>query len=300
MGDFISKIENFLFDILGLILPGFIFLGILIIPLGLVDINAIKIKDLNNSYILSELSTISDLFESYWNEKSNLIIILIVILAYLLGHFIKVFSIIKYEILVAVFDKTLNKLVEYIYTKIKSVLNLVYSYFSNQSLVNTKIYLLLKELFKPIKNTIKKVFTFKSEDYFDDNAILRTECIAIINRRLNTNYPDKWYSLYKFSTVITNQEDIKSLASFFLTKYNLYRSLAFIFLFATFYFHFFFSASANYTAPEINKVNSLISFTSFLLWFTFHYKYKRYWTLCGNETLVSLYYFLNKKEVNES
>lgn len=300
MDEFLSKIENFIFDILGLVLPGFVFLGILIIPITLVDITKIPSKNLDNSFILSELSTINNLFKNYWDEKSNLIIALIIILAYLFGHFIKVFSIIKYEILVAFFDKSINKVVNYFFEKIKKLLDWIFKLFSNQSLFTTKLYLWVKDILKPFKNTLSKVFTFKSEDYFKDNTILRTECINIINTRLNTNYPDKWYSLYKFSTVITNQENIKSMSAFFLAKYNLYRSLAFIFMFATFYFHFFFHASIKYISPEINKVTSLISLTAFLLWFTFHYKYKRYWTLCGNETLVSLYYFLNKKKVNET
>lgn len=300
MNEFLSKIENFIFDILGLILPGFIFLGILVIPLALVDITQIPSKDVDNSYILSELSTISDLFKNYWNEKSNLIIISIITLAYLFGHFVKVFSIVKYEILVAVFDKSINKLVAYVYSKIKSFFSWIYERLSGNNLFSTAGYKRAKELFKPIKNTLTKIFTFKSEDYFTDNTSLRTECVSIINNRLNTNYPDNWYSLYKFSTVITNQESIKSLAAFFLAKYNLYRSLAFIFLFAAFYFNFFFSASVKYTSPETHKLSSFILITTGLLWFTFHYKYKRYWTLCGNETLVSLYYFLNKKKVNEA
>ncbi|MCL9804600.1 hypothetical protein NAT51_03645 [Flavobacterium amniphilum] len=299
MDEFLSKIENFIFDILGLILPGFIFLGVLVIPLSLVDITQIPCKELDNSYILSELSTISNLFKNYWNEKSNIIIISIIILAYLLGHFVKVFSIIKYEILVAVFDKSINKLVAYLYSLVKSMFGWIYQKMFNESLFSTKGYSWLKDLFKPIKNTLSKIFTFKSEDYFTDNTSLRTECITIINTRLSTNYPDKWYSLYKFSTVITNQESIKSMAAFFLAKYNLYRSLAFIFMFAAFYYNIFFNASAKYTSSEIHKLSLLILITTGVLWFTFHYKYKRYWTLCGNETLVSLYYFLNKKNVND-
>jgi hypothetical protein len=300
MDEFLSKTENFIFDILGLILPGFIFLSVLVIPLSLVDISQIHPKDLDNSYILSELSTISKLFKNYWNEKSNILIISIIILAYLLGHFVKVFSIIKYEILVAVFDKSINKLVAYLYSLLKKIFVYIYQKMFSASFSSTKVYSWLKDIFKPIKNTLSKIFTFKSEDYFTDNTSLRTECIKLINTRLNTNYPDKWYSIYKFSTVITNQESIKSMATFFLAKYNLYRSLAFIFLFAAFYYNIFFNASAKYTSSETHKLSSLILTTTGLLWFTFHYKYKRYWTLCGNETLVSLYYFLNKKKINEN
>lgn len=299
MDGLLSKIENFLFDILGLVLPRFIFLGALIAPLSLIDMSKFSSKDLDKSYILSELSTINNLFKNYWDEKSTLIIIIIVILSYLFGHFIKVFSIIKYEMLVAIFDKSLNKLINYIFLKLKSFASWIYQALFGQNLFTTKVYLWLKEIFKPIKNTLSKIFTFKSDDYFYDNATLKSQCITIINSRLNTNYPDVWYSIYKFSAIISNQENNKSLSAFFLAKYNLYRSLSFIFLFTAFYFHFCFIASEKYIADDIGKITSLLVLTSSLLWFTFHYKYKRYWTLCGNETLVSLYYFLNKKKINE-
>ncbi len=299
MSEFFSKIENFLFDLLGLILPGFIFLGVLITPLALVDISKIAPPDLEKSFILSELSTISNLFKNYWNEKSLLITSIIIVLAYLFGHFAKVFSIIKYEILVALFDKTFNKVMNYSYKKTKTGIEFLYKKISQQDFNNTKFYSWLKDIIKPIKNTLLKVFTFKSEDYINDNKDLKTECIKIINDRLNTNYPDKWYSIYKFSTIINNQENIRSLAAFFLAKYNLYRSLSFIFLFATIYFYFFFITTINYFQDGTQKSSSLILITTSLLWFTFHYKYKRYWTLCGNETLVSLYFYLNKKKINE-
>jgi hypothetical protein len=300
MEEFLSKIENFIFDILGLILPGFIFLSILIIPMSLIELKSLNTIELEKSYILSELSTIENLFNVYWDEKSNLVILCIVILAYLLGHFIKVFSIIKYEILVALFDKSLNKLMLWFIEIIKKGLRVIYNYFTNGDLYATSFWKWFKDFLKPLKNTFGKIFEFKSPNYFDANDSLKTECVSIINQRLNTTYPDNWYSVYKFSTVIIAQENIKSLSSFFLAKYNLYRSLAFIFLFSTFYYHFFFLASSSHLDSEVLKTKSLIIILSLLLWFTFHYKYKRYWTLCGNETLVSLFYFLNKKKINEA
>lgn len=59
MSDAFSKIENFLFDILGLVLPGVIFLIILILPISLVDISKIPLPIIDGSVILSELSTLS-------------------------------------------------------------------------------------------------------------------------------------------------------------------------------------------------------------------------------------------------
>ena len=300
MNDALSKIENFLFDILGLVLPGVIFLTILILPISLVDISKIPQKEIDASFILAELSILSKLITKYWNSNFNLTISLILIISYLIGHTIKVFSIIKYEILTAVFDKSINKLAFWLFEKIKYVINYPYNLIFGSDIYSTEFYKWIKQLFSPIKNLLIKIFVFKSPDYFSDNNALRTKCVDIINHRIGTTYPDKWYSVYKFSTVITNQENIKSLASNFLAKYNLYRSLSFIFIFATIYYYLFLEVSDNYVSQDLKKISSLIFLASILLWFTFHYKYKRYWTLCGNETLVSLFYFLNKKKINES
>lgn len=300
MADTFSKIESFLFDILGLVLPGIIFLAIFILPVSLVDLTKIPPNKIDMSFILSELSSISKILDSFWNAKSSVLIISLIILAYLIGHFIKVFAIIKYEILTAIFDKTLNKCISWLFEKTKSLLNVGYTKLFKTTIYSNMIYKWLKELFYPIKNILSKIFVFKPSDYFSDNHTLRTNCVNVINERINANYPDSWYSVYKFSTIITNQEGIKSLAGNFLAKYNLYRSLAFIFIFATIYYSVFLSAAADYIEQDLKKIGSLILLTTTLLWFTFHYKYKRYWKLCGNETLVSLFYFLNKKKINET
>jgi len=300
MTDALSKIESFLFDILGLVLPGIIFLAIFILPISLVDISKIPPNVIDNSFILSELSTISKILNSYWNANSSILTMSLIIISYLIGHFIKVFAIIKYEILTAIFDKSLNKLASWLFEKLKSLCDKGNKKLFRTTIYSTKFYKWLKEMFYPIKNILSKVFVFKPSDYFSDNDALRTNCVSVINTKIGSSYPDKWYSVYKFSTVITNQEGIKSLAGNFLAKYNLYRSLAFIFIFATIYYSLFFSASADYIQQDLKKIGSIILLTTTLLWFTFHYKYKRYWTLCGNETLVSLFYFLNKKKINES
>ncbi|MEP7318647.1 MAG: hypothetical protein ABI921_07890 [Panacibacter sp.] len=300
MSEFLSKIENFLFDILGLVLPGLIFLLILISPTYFLDISKIPKSDIDSSYILSGLTTVTTILKEQIIVNENLTITIVIILSYLLGHLVKVFSIIKYDFMTVVFDMSINKLVLVIYEFIKRIINKLVKRISSTEMYQAPFYLYLKILFSPFKKTLNKIFTFKSPDYFTENDTLRSNCIALINQRLGTNYPDKWYSLYKFSTILTSQENIRSLAGNFLAKYNLYRSLAFIFIFTMAYFNYFFNASAKYIPAELAKITSLILIASALLWFTFHYKFKRYWTLCGNETLVSLFYFLNKKKINET
>ncbi len=300
MSDFFSKIENFIFDILGLILPGIIFSLILISPIYFLDLSKVPQQVIDNSFILSGMATFIPVLLKQFAKNTNLTITIMIIFAYLLGHLVKVFSIILYEIMVAIFDNFLNKIANLIYTLFKSLLNKLIFWIFGKELSKSTIYANFKKLFSPLKSILNKIFVFDPPYYFKDNDQLRTYCINIINAKLETTYPDKWYSLYKLSKILNSQEDIKSLSDFFLAKYNLYRSLAFIFIFTTFYFHYFFLESAPYISPELSKMNSLIFITSCLLSFTFHYKYKRYWTLCGNETLVSLYYFLNKKKLNEA
>ena len=202
-----------------------------------------------------------------------------------------------YEFLTVIFDKSINKIGSYLFKQLIIFVNWGTSKFINKPIYLTAVYLYCRGSYKPIKNTLNKIFTFNPPNYFDENDTLRTSCIATINQKLVVNYPDDWHSLYKFSKIMNIQENIKSLASNFLAKYNLYRSLSFIFIFTTLYYYYFFCASSKFISPELEKISSLVLLTSILLWFTFHTKFKRYWTLCGNETLISLYYFLNKAKL---
>jgi len=96
------------------------------------------------------------------------------------------------------------------------------------------------------------------------------------------------------------QENIKSLATTFLAKYNLYRSLSFIFIFSFFYYLFFFTTYHDSIIQEAKALGKYVPICLVLLWFVFHVAFKRYWTLCGNESLMSLYYFLNKKKISDA
>ncbi len=55
-----------------------------------------------------------------------------------------------------------------------------------------------------------------------------------------------------------------------------------------------------FIAPASHEISTLILISPAIFWFTFHVKFKRYWTLYGDERLMSLFYFLNKKKLNES
>ena len=102
----------------------------------------------------------------------------------------------------------------------------------------------------------------------------------------------------KLSSVITNQESLRSLGTFYLAKYNLYRSLSLIFLFTTFYYIWFFVTAGPVITENSHQISGIILATPAILWFTFHSKFKRYWTQYGEERIITLFYFLNKKKIN--
>ena len=290
MNDFLSKLENFLFDILGLILPGAIFLLILLSPILFLDMNKVTGTLADTSVILSALKTISGVLNSYWGNHPRSVLTIAVILAYLTGHTVKVFSIIIYDFLAAIFDDGLNKPVIKIFNRVKNRL------FPPKAPPPK----MLKDLFRPFRTVMENIFTFRPLDNNKKEDVLKKSCLDQLDTRLFITYPSDNHSLGKISAVITNQESLRSLGTFFLAKYNLYRSLALIFLFTILYYFYFFKVAGTYIAPALHEISSIILLSPVILWFTFHVKYKRYWRLYGEERLMSLFYFLNKKRVNES
>jgi hypothetical protein len=290
MNDFFSKLENFLFDILGLILPGAIFLMILLSPVLFVDIDGVPAVAVGGSVILSALQTVSHILKAYWAGYPKSSLTILIILAYLMGHTIKVFSRIKYELLTAIFDDGLNRPVLGAYRWACGLL------FRDTT---STVYLRLKELLRPVGTVLGYLFTFRAADYLGSDGVLRENCLALVNSRLAIQYPEDDRLITKLSGVISTQESIKTLGPFFLAKYNLYRSLALIFVLTTPYYICFFRVAGAYMPLSSHEITRLIIATMVILWFTFHVKYKRYWTLYGDERIVSLFYILNKKKLNE-
>lgn len=296
MKDFVERIEDFIFDFLGLILPGFIFILLLSTPLLLFNFNLVSSCQIEKSKILTILSNLIKYSDSVIHYQNTIFVFIIILLSYVIGHLIKVLSIIQYEIFITIFDKLLNRMIISSFFWIKSKLvKLVLLIFGNENVIVGFLQFIYKEVRKPVKSFLSKIFIFKPSNYLKENGIMVKESIIIINEKFQTTFPNEWYSLYKFSSVLHHQENIKSLTSIFLAKYNFYRSMAFVFFVIFFYFLMFFNAIATSLIPGIFHIKGLILLTIVLMWFTFHYKFKRYWTLCGNESLVSLYYFLKKK-----
>jgi hypothetical protein len=295
MKDFVERIEDFIFDFMGLILPGFVFILLISAPLLLFNFDSVSACQIDKFKILSILSNLSAYSDKIVQSQNGAVVFIIILLSYIIGHLIKVLSIIQYEIFITIFDKLLNRMIIncFIWTKAK-LYWLLLKLIKKDSNTYNFIKLIYCESVKPIKSILIKVFAFKPPDYFSDNKIMVKESMEKLNEKLKTTFPNEWYSLFKISSVIHHQENIKSLTSIFLAKYNFYRSMAFMFFIILFYFILFFNATSTFLGPDILHIKGLIFLTIVLMWFTFHYKFKRYWTLCGNESLVSLYYYLKK------
>ena len=300
MSDFFSKIENFLFDILGLILPGAIILLMFISPLLFIDFSKIPTESINSSVILSSLMMISKQLRLNWTAHSNTLLFIGLVSAYIIGHTVKVLSIILYNFLSAIFDKSLNKLFIGLISISKMLLGKLIPGLFRKSASISKARKYIKDFFKPLSDVINYVFSFEAPSYYPTYEGIKRNCQGIVQSKYSPNYPDNFHALYKLSGTIDNQEGMKSLSNFYLAKYNLYRSLSFIFLLTIFYYNCFFSATNKYLLPEGEKLKTSIIIILGFLWFTFHYKFKRYWTLSGDERLISLFYFLNKNKSNAS
>ena len=94
-----NKIEQFLFDIIGLLIPGFV---AMVLPM-LILFFVCKL----NSFILFN-NFFNEFSQSSIKEYTWLILIAIFTIWYLLGHVIKVFSIRYYNFMRIIFDKNIN------------------------------------------------------------------------------------------------------------------------------------------------------------------------------------------------
>lgn len=300
-----EKIEEFLFDILGLIVPGIVSISLaILLPLSVIDYSQVNFSEylIGRTPVVTYFSRIIDkvtlgAFLSSWQ-----VILILIIISYIFGHTIKVLAKIQYELCSKVFDQGFNNFfrllsnvisdnaIKWKYTKI-------FSKVYRKELINSdKWYTGLLQgiigFWDYFMAKVRSIFTFSAASNYEPKM---QELVAkLIKSRYEYN-PDGWYSIYKFANIIIAQEKLESLSFNFLAKYNFYRSLALIFLLNGIYILVLYGRFSSIINPLGHVLFSSILFIDFILWFTFHEKYKRYWTLCGNESLVALFYFLTTK-----
>ena len=274
----LDQLQNFLFDLLGLVLPGFIFIFVLATPFLLVSIpsNVVCINSNDFVLLIRNLST--------WIQDQSILesTLAIFIVSFILGHSVKVFSKLMYDLLKAIFDDTINKWCNWVIIKIG---------ITKERFDSKKEKGLYPIIFVVIKY-VSMIFTFNPQDYFKDNEPLTEESVKNFNEYYEAKFENKWRSVYKLSKIISAQENIKSLSYTYLAKYNFYRSISLIALFNILYDLFLLSK----IGEGLQQYTFFVALLNFILWFTFHEKYKRYWMLCGDENLVSFYYFTLKKK----
>ncbi|MDM5361167.1 hypothetical protein [Peribacillus sp. ACCC06369] len=278
-----DKIELYFFDIIGILIPGIIFLsGITFTSLFLIS------GDLNMNF--NEIFFIDILIKTSKELTKNMLFFVVFFLfnAYLVGIVIKVLSKLYYEIFEIIFDKFLNrKFTEWWKKKQKrKEPDLVHSEKDNNFW----------------NKFIKEIFEFGVDNYRGANKVLLDESKMIIKKRYNTDFPkDDWLFFEKLSKIIIYSENIKCLNDTFLAKYTFYRSLSFIsflqiFLIVVLFFLDFFLKDLLNDYSNLLKIPIFLIIINIIFWYSFHEKYKRYFRYCGNETLVTVYYHLKKTE----
>lgn len=297
----LDKIENFLFDVLGLFVPGLIFwLLVIILPVLVINSSQLASVEYLPKALLSLAQFIVDNFNQLKSPASFWFFAIIVLICYLSGTTIKVFAKYQYEICELVFDRAINKLFTRLFQSANHKVRSIFADFINNikqkylRLIIDAISKFCQSFLSYSLKIIKDIFGFKPPDYYCVNEPIKAEVINMINQKYQMEFPNEWHSVYKLSNTIMLQASLKSLVPQFLAKYNFYRSVAFIFLLNLFYILWFFYLFDNQIGSLGHSLYQIILCFNCILWSTFHIKYKRYWTLCGNESLMSIFYFLKK------
>ena len=110
MKELIDKIDDFLFDFLGLIVPGFMIIVLIVTPLMILDIKSSEISNIDKSSVMAVLHHAAKFVDYFFAKPTSIIFIIVAMSSYILGHLIKVLSIVKYEFLSAFIDKFLIKI----------------------------------------------------------------------------------------------------------------------------------------------------------------------------------------------
>ncbi|MBA3649832.1 MAG: hypothetical protein H0W62_15035 [Chitinophagales bacterium] len=299
MTNIIKILEDFFFDVFSLAFPGFLLLLLLILP------DILFTGTSSQSIILPGQSNIFQFFlkSNYVTGVSGLILFII---SYILGHAIKVTSKLLYDFM----ESTLDALILFINKK--PYRYIVKTITQDQNIEAFRLKNGFNNYFYPLyhflRRFIRNIFSFKPLHYEPNNEKLVTASLKSFDEVFNKNvgdlkfsdmtqnndaHPDaEWYSVYKLANIIIDQENIKTRTYSFLAKYNLYRSLAFLF---AFYIVFLLIIKKHIVSEQI-ELWKILLWASVILTYTFHDKFKRYFRLCGNEALMSFYYFMMKEK----
>lgn len=334
-GTLIEKLNDILYEVIGLLLPTLILCMVLVEPLFYMRNFSWKNIKTNDFWGLLEGNVLF------------LLILFIIAIFYVVGNVIKVVSKLYYKLGEAVVDDTLWVIISWIYSKIlypilwfiyykilhpifypiyyrillpvynKTLLpiyNEVYeknkeskhnpndiqklekesrensddSYKLGEKLIVVTIYVLVKWLWDTL--------AFKTDSYGKDFEDLYIN-LAGKNSITFSDEKDKekkFFLFYKIATTILNQNNINTLYYKFLSKYNSFRSIEFVFFCGIIYNMLFCHSCIDFERYFIVLGVNVVCLIGF------HEKFKRYWKLCGNEVILGLdYYYKNMEGKSE-
>lgn len=261
-------------------------------------INSISSMNYNDSILLKFINNNRLYEKSSWGKEDVFYFLLgFLIVSYLLGHIAKVFSKYFYDFGKVFFDEGLNKIAKYGLIQCNNKLSGTVNFERWPSWLNKLREWFMNKFLKQILKVLNEIFIFGPDSYARGNKDIESKVVQYLNNKCQMNFPSNWYSIYKFSKVMMDQENIKSLSQRFLAKYNFYRSLSLIFFVNHLMILYLLKYKYHILNEGVLQYYHILIIFSLASWLTFHEKYKRYWTLCGNEALMSLFYFFVKNEV---
>lgn len=283
MEKFWEKLDQYLFDIVGLFLPG---------------VFALLLIEFLTGFNLEELAKDSNIV------FTNSTIIIFCIASFLLGHTVKHCSVNFYKCGTCWLDDCLYKAISYCWGKVAgwmaTIQTALLSFVERKNKTIHRLCLWMNtvvvQLLKPFQEFIgDHIFRFKTKPY--DQAYYQ-HIEAYVVKKLSQDDELKSIDsltddmmlkneIYKISDIISRNKGIKSLWNVHLAKYNCYRSLAVVFFAASI---FCYRLGWN-TSPGEGQRLLYTGSVSLIMFFTFHYKFKRYWSLCSAEALTSLFYY---------
>lgn len=291
-GTLIEKLNDILYEVLGLLLPTLVLCMVLIEPL-------FYMKDFSWKSI-----RINDYLKVLKGDNLFVLILFIIAFFYVVGNVIKVLAKLYYDLGKAIFDDTLLAILDCIYEKFfnnnpKDKQNLkngeendLNGGEQNQDnfskLWKKPFFSIIGVLYKWLRN----ILVFKTERYGSGFEELYTELAGKVSITLENekDKEEKWFLFYKKATTLIKQNNINTLYYKFLAKYNSFRSIEFAFfcgiIYNIFFRHFDIDLQRYFIVLGVNVV-CLISF---------HEKFKRYWKLCGNEAIAGMDYFYRYME----
>jgi hypothetical protein len=314
MEKFWEKFDQYLFDIVGIILPGFLAILIFCFLSG-VELQSLFISTKIQSLLVPgkaqslKAHSVALLYPDF-NFQNAVVLFILFLCSALFGHTVKYFGVTFYETFGKWLDgglyKHLRRFLHKVNRKIKNFQRRwIRGFLRRGGLWRwclCKLYCLgyrsICWVLKPVWGIIKDdLLRFQTKKYASNYKPIEKYVVHKLSndqnlQGLRVSDPTKFNNeIYKIADILSRNKNngIKSLWYMHLAKYNCYRSLAFLFL-ATFLI-----CLASHTSfiggLHLVNANETVCIFSLILFITFHYKFKRYWQLCSAEALMTLFYY---------